>query len=245
MELTMPADNWPQDYTQTMWKAVRLSNSNAPFHFQLQKGVEPNECDECTASSPMFYIGHAPNVPASQTSRTVAPSMTSSSTPKPSSSSTMKTETSSMATQTPSSMSSVAVGSATASPSPAPALSSSNKHSRDIGLGVGLGLGIPILLALIAGIFFVMRRRRRSEEPQFEPPVQETAEVQDGMYEPSAGMYEPSATMSRMSRASQLSYHEPFEFQAADGSVREGSERLFSNDEGRQWARRWNSLVRR
>ena len=91
------------------------------------------------------------------------------------------TETESLQSHSPTSASS-----ASASQSSFSALSIADK----VGVGVGIGLGVPILIALLAGIFLLLKFRGRRDEPeaaseeyqirpQYDPPDKVDAKYQD------------------------------------------------------------------
>ena len=207
-----------------------LPTTESAYHFRLQKGDQPNNCDACVASSPTFRIEHSEyNQWPVQTPST----STTSSLPY-------------IPTATPA----VAAAAADTTASAAGSSSGGLSHSAKVGIGVGLGLGIGVPIIILSIIFlclFLRRRQRRRHQIQrldqvhkrqqamqrAVPPLAPSPPTRDGTRDGPPGTRESAGAKSWKTTTSSKtteSYHGPFEFEEELGRVKPGWERLFGRN---------------
>lgn len=197
-----------------MWNATALDGGrlNAPFYFRLQKGDLPNDCGECMASSSTFEV-EDPSAPADTSTSSLA-----------------ATPTASIAN----SSSTPSAEAAEASSSPSAVSSGSHEISQGtkIGIGVGVGVGFAVVVTLIAFILLCLKRRQKKQNAALrEDERQRNIRMAEEAEKPPAGRYSSGAeSWLTKSSGKTKSYHDPFEFQNEDGTMKPGWEKLFGKN---------------
>ncbi len=186
-------------------------NTDHPFHFVLENG-KSYACQGCVTQSTQFNVRRQVDTTSSTKS---AASSTSTSKSK----STSQTQTHQTQQSPTTSSAAGAAGQNQDQATPSPSSSKSN-HDLGIGLGVGLGVGIPLVLA-IAGICFLLARRRRREKRRISyHPTGSGNWTAEPKSRPESGALGPWGMAERrqsgLSQTSRQSYHEPFDFEKAE-----------------------------
>lgn len=193
------------------------------FHFELRNAANP-DCQGCSVNSENFVVVRRDAASAT----TAASSATQAATSTQS--------TGSIGSQTGATSPTQAAAEAQSSGSSAPLASQTSDHDLAVGLGVGLGVGIPVLLAAIAYLFCLRRRKKRRDSlPRGrQPSPAQSPErgsgawlYQDGRPSQSDMLFRPStAARSEMSSWSHRSWIEPFEFEQVEMRDRDAMSQL-------------------
>ncbi|KAL9527514.1 hypothetical protein SMMN14_08791 [Sphaerulina musiva] len=219
--------NLTRDTTTYMW-ALPSAPTDA-YHFRLQKGDQPNDCDACVASSPTFHVEHPEPVPVSSSTSS---SISASSTPT--------------APSTSIQIAAAAAATPTTSSTAAAESSSGISHETTLGVGVGIGLGVPIIMILLFLLMLsLLKRQNRQQKMQQLDNVRKKQQETQTVPPPFPTLPRPpppcrvppgsadstgADSWTTISSGKTQSYHGPFEFEYEMGRVKPGWERLFGRN---------------